>query len=111
MGHSNFAITADLYAHLDASSKVASAEKMTWINNTSLAQAVVDEKEAVSESTTGNGNAPQNLSDILCDLLAHGAPAETLQAWLKQEDFSKHEGLHERFYSFMRAESAIQQGA
>jgi len=38
LGHSDFAVTANTYAHLDFQSKIASASAMTWIDNTSLAQ-------------------------------------------------------------------------
>jgi hypothetical protein len=38
LGHSTFAITADTYAHLEFSSKLQSAQAMTWIDRTSLAQ-------------------------------------------------------------------------
>jgi len=38
LGHSDFAITANTYAHLDFNSKLASADKMTWIDDTSLAK-------------------------------------------------------------------------
>jgi len=38
LGHSDFAITANTYAHLDFNSKLASAGAMSWIENTSLAQ-------------------------------------------------------------------------
>jgi len=37
LGHSDFAITANTYAHLEFNSKVASAQAMTWIEKTSLA--------------------------------------------------------------------------
>ena len=36
LGHSDFAITANTYAHLDFNSKLASANAMTWIGETSL---------------------------------------------------------------------------
>ena len=36
LGHSDFAITANTYAHLEFSSKQAAAESMSWIGNTSL---------------------------------------------------------------------------
>ena len=36
LGHSSFKITADAYAHLDYASKIAAANAMTWINETSL---------------------------------------------------------------------------
>ena len=38
LGHSDFAITANIYAHLEFDSKLASAEVLSWITNTSLAQ-------------------------------------------------------------------------
>ena len=37
LGHSDFAITANTYAHLDFNSKLASAQAMSWIDKTSLA--------------------------------------------------------------------------
>ena len=37
LGHSDFAITANIYAHLDFTAKQATAEAMSWIGNTSLA--------------------------------------------------------------------------
>jgi len=37
LGHCDFAITANTYAHLDFSSKQATAGAMSWIGNTSLA--------------------------------------------------------------------------
>ena len=36
LGHSSFKITADAYAHLEYASKIAAANAMTWINETSL---------------------------------------------------------------------------
>lgn len=38
LGHSDFAITANTYAHLEYNSKVASANAMTWIDRTTLLQ-------------------------------------------------------------------------
>lgn len=38
LGHSDFAITANTYAHLEFNSKLVSANAMTWIEKTSLAQ-------------------------------------------------------------------------
>ena len=40
LGHSTFKTTADIYAHLESDSKLAAAAAMTWIENTSLAQAM-----------------------------------------------------------------------
>lgn len=42
LGHSTFKTTADIYAHLDADSKLATAAKMTWIENTSLAKSMTE---------------------------------------------------------------------
>lgn len=39
LGHSDFAITANTYAHLEFNSKLASAGAMMWIDKTSLGQA------------------------------------------------------------------------
>jgi integrase len=39
LGHSDFAITANTYAHLDFNSKIASAASMSWIDDTSLSTA------------------------------------------------------------------------
>lgn len=41
LGHSDFAITANTYAHLEFNSKLAAAESMTWIDKTSMAQDAV----------------------------------------------------------------------
>ena len=38
LGHSDFSITANTYAHLDYNSKLVSAGAMAWIDNTSLAR-------------------------------------------------------------------------
>jgi integrase len=38
LGHSDFAITANTYAHLEFKSKVAAAQSMTWIEKTSIGQ-------------------------------------------------------------------------
>lgn len=40
LGHSDFAITANTYAHLEFNSKLASANAMTWIDKTSLSATV-----------------------------------------------------------------------
>jgi len=39
LGHSDFAITANIYAHLDFSAKKETAQAMTWLGNTFLATA------------------------------------------------------------------------
>jgi len=42
LGHSNFALTANTYAHLEFSSKLAAANAMTWINKTPQAVSTTD---------------------------------------------------------------------
>ena len=48
LGHSDFAITANTYAHLEFNSKLESAKAMTWIDKTSMGQSVVA-KEALMQ--------------------------------------------------------------
>ena len=43
LGHSDFAITTNTYAHLEYNSKLVSASAMSWIDDTSLAQALINE--------------------------------------------------------------------
>jgi len=38
LGHSDFGVTANTYAHLDTSSKQAAAEAMSWLGSTSLSR-------------------------------------------------------------------------
>jgi integrase len=40
LGHSDFSLTANTYAHLEFDSKLRAAEAMTWIGKTALAQTV-----------------------------------------------------------------------
>ncbi|MCL2828285.1 MAG: site-specific integrase, partial [Oscillospiraceae bacterium] len=47
LGHSDFAITANIYAHLDFSAKHATAGAMSWIGDTFLTQDVEDVMEKV----------------------------------------------------------------
>ena len=51
LGHSDFAITANIYAHLEFDSKLASAEAMKWIENTSLAGNVEKAEDEVNGQT------------------------------------------------------------
>jgi len=57
LGHSDFAITANIYAHLEFDSKLKSAKKMSWIDNTSLAlEKAGDEKLDSTENSRLLGN-------------------------------------------------------
>jgi integrase len=54
LGHSDFAITANTYAHLEFNSKLASASAMTWIDKTSMGrgqESVVGNSHEVPPST------------------------------------------------------------
>ena len=44
LGHSDFAITANTYAHLEYNSKLDAAKAMSWIEKTTLGQSEPDEK-------------------------------------------------------------------
>ena len=48
LGHSDFAITANIYAHLDFSAKKETAEAMTWLGNTFLATSEEMDTELVA---------------------------------------------------------------
>ena len=49
LGHSDFAITANIYAHLDFESKVQSAAAMSWIEETSLGQQLESSQPIVAQ--------------------------------------------------------------
>jgi integrase len=51
LGHSDFAITANIYAHLEFDSKLASANAMAWIDDTSLSRG----EQAPEAATEGRG--------------------------------------------------------
>ena len=65
LGHSDFAITANTYAHLDFNSKLDSANSMTWINRTTMGKNSA--KPEPTEETTniryvpGKENAGQQM--------------------------------------------------
>jgi hypothetical protein len=50
LGHSDFAITANTYAHLEFNSKLEAAKAMTWIGKTSLGS---DSAEAQNQEIEG----------------------------------------------------------
>jgi integrase len=65
LGHSDFAITANTYAHLDYNSKLGSAKAMAWIENTTLAQTLENEgaeKPVTTPKTKGMGNTRTTFS-------------------------------------------------
>jgi integrase len=58
LGHSDFAITANIYAHLEFDSKLASASAMSWLDDTSLAQtSEIWEKQGATNPATASVTA------------------------------------------------------
>ena len=105
LGHSDFAITANIYAHLDFNSKLASAEAMTWIDDTSLA----GEKETSEpintalEMNTTYVSSVKDLSVFIHTLLALGIESELIQEWLKQTDFISTNKYADSFREFSQS--------
>ena len=60
LGHSDFAITANTYAHLEFNSKLKSAQAMTWIDKTSLASSA-DALQLTAGTETGLESRPPAL--------------------------------------------------
>ena len=63
LGHSDFGLTANIYSHLEYTTKVASAEAMTWLKDTALGKEAslvaqgqgIPEAEAPAEAAGGSG--------------------------------------------------------
>ena len=77
LGHSDFAITANIYGHLDYSSKQEAAGKMTWIGTTPLIEQSKDDDASM-----------QSLPDFINSLFANGVSPETIHGWLAKTDFT-----------------------
>ena len=104
LGHSDFAITANTYAHLEFNSKVASANAMTWIEKTSLSQDIEDTVVALPVADIPQPDVSiQTLPDMLNTLFASGVPFEVIQLWLKQDDLGQSENIAEHFNCFADA--------
>gem|GEM_PF-54510 len=95
LGHSDFAITANTYAHLDFSSKQAAAGAMSWIGDTSLASVVtISELETVAkESKAKTMYSMQDLPDYMNSLIVSGVPMEAIMSWLKQVELDFASGI------------------
>ena len=104
LGHSDFAITANTYAHLEFNSKLASAQAMTWIDRTSLAQGI-EETTAILPAADKQQEyvSLQALPEMLNGLLASGTPLEVIQSWLKQDDLSSSENIVDHFKNFAQS--------
>ncbi len=48
LGHSDFAITANTYAHLEFNSKLSSAKAMTWLDKTSMGQTLEEAEKPLN---------------------------------------------------------------
>ena len=111
LGHSDFAITANIYAHLEFDSKLKSAGKMTWIADTSLASELKPSVPVVVSAmpfdfgnlSQGEYTTVQDLPNFMHNLLATGVPIEAIQAWLAQADFTSVISLSDNFLEFVSA--------
>lgn len=102
LGHSDFAITANTYAHLEFNSKIASVNAMTWIGKTSIGAKFSSESEKQEMERSASANDFQTeLANAINGLMASGAPVELISEWLQQEDIADAENLHEHFTLFM----------
>ena len=102
LGHSDFTITANTYAHLDISSKVASAKAMTWFDKTSLGQGEGSIKFTPNHQSDVDYSSEQYLPDFMHGLLCSGVPFHVIQDWLKQADFTSIGSLDDSFKSFAK---------
>ena len=103
LGHSDFSITANTYAHLDFNSKLASADKMKWIHNTSLASKMEISETLPSDFmqiSQSDVSSIQALPNFMNNLLVSGVPTEVVQAWLKQADLSGKKDYTKSFNEF-----------
>lgn len=108
LGHSDFAITANTYAHLEFNSKVASANAMTWIDRTSMAKELPHVEQPALPAPASD--LQSRLSDVINGLLASGAPVELIAEWLKQEDLATADDLQQHFAAFMAASASALNG-
>jgi integrase len=105
LGHSNFTITADIYAHLDFNSKLESAQAMTWLDKTAFAmgqeikQLSAGSTETEKETDTSE-LSPHSLPNFINSLFASGVTIDIVQAWLKQADLSNAKNYAEDFKAF-----------
>jgi site-specific recombinase XerD len=101
LGHSDFAITANTYAHLDYNSKLASAGAMSWIENTSLASEMKPTTPVTLPPDIKIVNQEIfELPDFIQSLIVSGISSEVIQAWLKQADLSGKKSYTKSFSEF-----------
>jgi len=103
LGHSDFVITANVYAHLDFSSKIASASAMKWIDDTSLAM-VSEPLMITGDISTGTGSS-QSVPAFMQRLIDSGVPVDVVQEWFKQADLTSEVGLEVSFREYLAVSS------
>ena len=106
LGHSDFAITANTYAHLEFNSKLASAQAMTWIDRTSLGQQHHIEQlvhYAPVDQADKDYSSVQDLPDFMHSLIITGVPLGIIQAWMGQVDLAAANSLEDSFRDFAAA--------
>ncbi len=95
LGHSSFKITADAYAHLEYESKIAAANAMTWVKETSLAQnGLTANGAAAIQYSSGLDGA---LLDDINGALVAGLSVDAVMAVLKRMDAAADQSSHEQF--------------
>ena len=94
-------VLTQAYAHLEFDSKLKSAEKMSWIDNTSLAtNMAISEPATLPPDFKMISQEVYALPNFMHSLLVSGITPEIIQAWLKQADFTSDMNLDESFRKF-----------
>ena len=104
LGHSDFSITANTYAHLEFSSKLESAQAMKWFEKTSLGKDQRAAKQVFHSPMDQDIDytSVQFLPDLMHSLVVTGVPAEIVVAWLQQADLTKKNPM-DSFNEFAKA--------
>ena len=106
LGHSDISITSETYAHLEFSSKQASAQAMTWIDKTSLGEKHHTDQlvfyRPVDNADKGYSTV-QDLPDFMHSLIVSGVPVGIIQAWMGQADLTAVNSLENSFRDFVSA--------
>ena len=87
---------------MEFDSKVASAQSMSWINDTSLAEGIVLTPVAnqPEEIISKEKDSVHTLSDFIHSLFVSGVPSEVIQGWLGQVDFASDMSIVDNFKIF-----------
>jgi hypothetical protein len=108
LGHSDFAITANTYAHLEFNPKMAAAQSMTWIEKTALAPAKQPLllTDSDTEKKTDFTAIASSLPAFLHSLFASNVSVEMVDAWLKEADFARSQSFEDSFKHFSQTYTA-----